>query len=216
MFITLEGGEGSGKSTVAQELADRLEKQGLIVMLTEEPTGTPLGKHIWRYLQDPSSPALSPLAELLLFEAARAQHVEKVIRPALAIGSIVICDRFADSSVAYQGHGRGLSEELVERLNAVATGGLRPDLTLLLDIPVETGLERARRVHAGKGGVGKSEDAIGEESIEFHLRVHGGFAEIGRAELARVNVIDASRPLEAVVEDAWGRVQNALAAAGRL
>ncbi len=211
MFITLEGGEGSGKSTVARELAERLRADGRIVTLTEEPTGTPLGSYIWRYFQDPSSPTLSPLAELLLFEAARAQHVEKVIRPALAIGSVVICDRFTDSSIAYQGHGRGLSAELVDRLNTVATGGLRPDLTLLLDIPVETGLDRAKRANTSAEAPGKQEDTIGSEPAEFHLRVHGGFAEIGRKDPERVQVIDAARPLEVVVEDAWRRVRAALA-----
>lgn len=199
--MTLEGGEGSGKSTLALRLAERLKSAGRSVLVTEEPTGTPLGKHIWQYFQDSAASSVSPLAELLLFEAARAQHVEKLIRPALAMGDVVICDRFTDSSIAYQAHGRGLSVELVERLNTVATSGIQPDLTLLLDVPVEIGLERARRADHEPGA--RIPDAIGKESLEFHLRVHGGFAEIARLDPARVVVIDAARPATDVLEAAW-------------
>jgi dTMP kinase len=205
VFITLEGGEGSGKSTIARRLSERLEQAGRPVLSTEEPTGTPLGRHVWGYFQDGSALSVSPLAELLLFEAARAQHVDNVIRPALAMGQIVICDRFTDSSIAYQGHGRGLSVELVERLNAIATAGVRPDLTLLLDVPAEMGLERAGHAHSGRGA--KAPDLIGKESIEFHLRVHAGFVEIARSDPARVAVIDAAQPLDVVADDAWDRVK---------
>jgi dTMP kinase len=207
MFITLEGGEGCGKSSVAAELGKRLENSGRPVTVTQEPTGSELGRRIWAFFQESEPPPITPLAELLLFEAARAQHVEKVIRPALALGTIVICDRYTDSSLAYQGYGRGLAKSLVETLNHAATGGARPDLTLLLDVPVEIGLERARRVNSR----GKTEDAIGEESLQFHLRVHAGFQEIARADPDRVVVVDASAPLEDVIDASWAVVEKALA-----
>jgi dTMP kinase len=208
MFITLEGGEGSGKSSVAAEIAQRLESAGRVAIVTQEPTGTELGRRIWEFFQEPDPPAIAPLAELLLFEAARAQHVEKVIRPALALGTMVICDRFADSSLAYQGYGRGLAHALVECLNHAATGGLRVDLTLLLDVPVEIGLERARRLNAMPGA--KIEDAIGEESSQFHLRVREGFQEIARANPERIVIIDAARPLDEVIERTWQVVERTI------
>ncbi len=199
MFITLEGGEGSGKSTLAKMLAERLEDGGRSVVLTEEPTGTALGREMWRLFQDPARPPISALAELMLFEAARAQHVTEVIRPSLERGDIVVCDRFADSSIAYQGYGRELGEELVSRLNVVATGGLRPDLTLLLDVPIEAGLERARDANEA----GKAADAIGEESLAFHKRVREGFLAVARQEPKRVVVIDATRALGEVMDEVW-------------
>jgi dTMP kinase len=205
LFITLEGGEGSGKSTVTVELTRRLEREGRFVTTTFEPTGTELGRRIWDFFRGPNPPPITPLAELLLFEAARSQNVEKVIRPALALGNIVISDRFTDSSIAYQGYGRGLAVSLVEQLNHAATGGLEPDLTLLLDVPVETGLERARRANND----GKTADAIGEESLEFHLRVHGGFQQIARDNPLRVVVIDAALPLDEVLDRAWHEVERA-------
>jgi dTMP kinase len=206
-FITLEGGEGSGKSTLAAELARRLQADGRRVVLTEEPGGTPLGQQFWRYLRDPQSPPLTPLAELLWFEAARAQHVETVVRPALAEGAVVICDRYTDSSVAYQGFGRGLGREPVERLNETATGGLKPDRTLLLDLPPEDGLARARLLEEGDGA-GKARDAIGGEQLAFHQRVREGFLEIARREPGRVIVIDATRPAAMVAEQAWRAIKH--------
>jgi dTMP kinase len=208
LFITLEGGEGSGKSTVAAELARRLEAEGRAVTLTEEPGGTELGRHFWAYLRGAGEP-LSPLAELLLFEAARAQHVDRVIRPALDAGRVVVCDRFIDSSVAYQGYGRGLGSALVESLNEIATGGLRPGITLLLDVPVETGLRRARSLEDGDGAA-KTRDSIGGEAASFHQRVRDGFLAIATSEPERVLRIDAARPLDEVVEACWQRVSEAL------
>jgi dTMP kinase len=208
-FLTLEGGEGSGKSTLVAELAKRLRESGLRVVLTEEPGGTSLGQEFWRYLRDPASPPLSPLAEVFLFEAARAQHVETVIRPALDAGAIVICDRFSDSSVAYQGFARGLGRQLVEELNAIATGGLRPDLTLLLDVAPETGLSRARSLEQGDGAT-KTRDAIGAEDVVFHQRVREGFLQIACEEPGRVCVVDATGSQEDVVAEAWGVLQGRL------
>jgi len=208
VFITLEGGEGSGKSTVAAYLAGRLRAEGRDVLLTEEPGGTELGQHFWAYLRDPSRPPLAPLAELFLFEAARTQHVEQVLRPALARGVIVVCDRFSDSSVAYQGHGRELGPDLVEMLNAAATSGLDPHLTLLLDLPVADGLGRARALEGD--GAAKAADAIGAETAAFHERVRAGFQEIAGQEPTRVVTIDASAPLAAVKEAAWSEVSRVL------
>jgi dTMP kinase len=208
-LLTLEGGEGSGKSTLAKELARRLEAEGRKVVLTEEPGGTPLGEQFWRYLRDPDSPPLTPLAELFLFEAARAQHVETVIRPALAGGAVVICDRFGDSSVAYQGFGRELGRELVEQLNVAATGGLKPDLTLLLDLPPETGLARARSLEQGDGAT-KVQDAIGAETLAFHQRVREGFLQIARDEPGRVVVTDATAVVADVAATAWDLLQTRL------
>ena len=208
-FLTLEGGEGSGKSTLAAELARLIESEGCLVAITEEPGGTPLGQQFWRYLRDPDSPPLTPLAELLLFEAARDQHVETVISPALAGGAVVICDRYADSSVAYQGYGRGLGRELVESLNTTATGGLQPDLTLLLDLPPEVGLGRARSLERGDGAT-KTRDAIGAEALAFHQRVRDGYLEIAAGEPERIIVVDASPPLAEVSRVVWDIVGRAL------
>jgi dTMP kinase len=206
LFITLEGGEGSGKSTVAAELARRLEVEGRAVTLTEEPGGTELGRHFWTYLRGTGEP-LSALAELLLFEAARAQHVARVIRPALDAGRVVVCDRFIDSSVAYQGCGRSLGRELVESLNEIATGGLRPDITLLLDVPAATGLRRARSLEDGDAAT-KARDSIGGEAASFHQRVRDGFLAIAEAEPRRVALVDASRSLDEVLKYCWQRVQD--------
>lgn len=209
LFITLEGGEGSGKSTVAAELARRIEAEGRTITLTEEPGGTDLGRHFWTYLRSGAEP-LTPLAELLLFEAARAQHVERIIRPALDGGHVVLCDRFTDSSVAYQGYGRELGRDFVESLNETATGGLRPDITLLLDVPVDVGLRRARSLETGESP-SKAPDSIGGEAAAFHQRVRDGFLAIARSEPTRVAVIDAQPPLEVVVKACWSWIQPKLA-----
>ena len=209
LFITLEGGEGSGKSTVAADLARRIEAVGREVTLTEEPGGTDLGRHFWTYLRSGAEP-LTPLAELLLFEAARAQHVERVIRPALDAGRVVLCDRFTDSSVAYQGYGRELGADFVASLNETATGGLRPNITLLLDVPVDVGLRRARSLESGERAT-KARDSIGGETAAFHQRVRDGFLAIARSEPTRVAVIDAQPPLEVVVKACWSWIQPKLA-----
>ncbi|MEO8458354.1 MAG: dTMP kinase [Chloroflexota bacterium] len=208
LFITLEGGEGSGKSTVTKQLVALVEAEGRSVTLTEEPGGTELGRHFWTYLRSGAEP-LTPLAELMLFEAARTQHVERIIRPALDAGRVVICDRFTDSSVAYQGHGRGLSIDLIESLNATATGGLRPDLTLLLDVPIEVGLQRARSLESGESA-SKERDSIGSETTVFHQRVRDGFLAIARSDRQRVALIDAQAPPDVVVKACWSWVSGKL------
>lgn len=211
IFITLEGGEGSGKSTQARALADHLRSNGYVVCLTEEPTGTPLGRAIKelfeRQARDGKAIA-SAYAELFLFEAARSQHVRDVIRPALDRGEIVVCDRFADSTTAYQGYGRGLELREVETCNYIATGGLDPDLTLLLDIDPERGLARAERATNDGEQLRRERDSIGQESLAFHKTVRDGFMAIAKAHPERVVIIDASGTHEQVTDEIWRTVSQ--------
>ena len=199
VFITVEGGEGSGKTTLASALAAILRNRGLDVCLTREPGGTTLGGAIQRILEESVS-NLTPLAELLLFEADRAQHVSDVISPALAAATTVICDRFTDSSLAYQGYGRGIDLELIRRLNDAATGEVKPKITLLLDLPPEVGLSRE----------GDQIDVTGRESLGFHEQVRSGFLELARQEPERFVLINAQRPLEDVTQQAVEAVERVL------
>jgi len=200
-FVTLEGGEGSGKTTLAAAIAESLRDQRHTVCITREPGGTALGRLIQSILEGrEQSSSLSAMAELLLFEADRVQHVSEVIRPALAAGHVVVCDRFTDSSLAYQGYGRRLDLGLIRRLNDEATGGLTPDLTLLLDIPPRVGLSRE----------GDQKDVTGRESLEFHERVRAGFLEVARAELERFAVIDGTLTTEELTERAIAATQERL------
>ncbi len=192
-FIVIEGGDGAGKSRLLGALAERLGAGGRDVVMTREPGGTPLGEEI-RSLVLRDVAVGDHLAELLLFEAARAHLVATVIRPALQRGAIVLCDRFAASSVAYQGFGRQLGREIVERANGIATGGLAPDLTLLLDLPVEAGL--ARRASDG------SANPFDRETVAFHERVRAGFLEFARESPGTWRIIDAAQPFDAVVDAA--------------
>ncbi len=201
LFITLEGGEGSGKSTQAQALKALLEGAGRSVTVTREPAGCPLGQRARELLNDPSL-ELDARSELLLFAAARAQHVAEVIRPALERGQVVICDRFGDSSVAYQGYGRGLSVDDVREANRIATRGLVPDLTVLLDVPVETGLGRK----AGESGP----DRIGQEGAEFHERVRQGYLAMAGEERERFLVVDGTIPAEEITRAIWRRLEPLL------
>jgi dTMP kinase len=193
-FITLEGPEGAGKTRQAESIRSHLEKAGIPVTLTREPGGTPLGERIRDLLLERggSSEPIGPRADALLFNAARAQLVADVIRPALARGSIVVCTRFADSTIAYQGYGAGLPVDDLRAIERMATGGLTPDLTILLDLPVEAGLARktAEEVTRFEAGF----DAA------FHRRVREGFLELAGREPARFAVIDATPPAEQVFE----------------
>jgi dTMP kinase len=199
LFITLEGGEGSGKTTLASTLAAKLEERGHSVCLTREPGGTELGRAVQGFLAGGQSPV--PLAELLLFTADRAQHVAEVIVPALESGRVTVCDRFLDSTVAYQGYGRGFDSLLIRKLNEAATGGLKPDLTLLLDVPPEVGLARE----------GEQTDVTGRESLEFHERVREGFLSLAREEPERFVIIDATMAKDEVEKRAWEAVKERLA-----
>lgn len=180
-FITFEGVEGCGKSTQLALLRAWMEAAGLPVRATREPGGSVLGAGIRELLLAPSEEAFEPVAELLLYEADRAQHVARVIRPALEAGAHVLCDRFSDSTTAYQAFGRGLEEAMVLRFNEVATGGLSPDLTLVFEVSVEEGLRRAL---GGRPG-----DRLEGEGLEFHERVRRGFAELARREPGRVCLV---------------------------
>ncbi len=203
-FITFEGIEGSGKSTQVERLAVHLRQQGVPVMATREPGGTALGEHLRAVLLDPASdPAAS--AELFILEAARAQLVARVIGPALQRGTTVIADRFADSSVAYQGVARGLGIELVERLNEVACAGIVPDRTIVLDLPVEVGLPRARSRPSTNAANRRFED----EADVFHRAVVGGYRQLAARHPDRVQLVDA----RGSVDEVHARVLAALAGA---
>lgn len=192
-FITFEGPEGCGKTTQMKLLANCLAEKGSPVVLTREPGGCPIADKIREVLLDAANGGMVPLAELFLYAAARAQHVSEVITPALEAGKIVLCDRFTDATVAYQGHGRQLDLALIEQLNRLATGQLRPHLTILLDCPVEVGLERAlARIEATTGA---KEERFEQESIQFHHRVRTGYLQLAAAEPDRFVVIDGNQDI---------------------
>ena len=190
-FITLEGVEGSGKTTQTALVADALRAAGHRVMVTREPGGTRAGEAIRAIFLDPAV-SLHAAAELLLVLADRAQHVREKLKPALAAGEIVLSARYSDSTVAYQGYGRGLDLKLLEELNRLASDGTRPDLTIVLDLAVETGLERTR---ARVRGDVRGPDRFEGEQVEFHRRVREGFLKISRDEPQRVIMIEATQPM---------------------
>lgn len=194
LFVTFEGGEGSGKSTQLARLAERLRALGLDPLLAREPGGTPLAEGVRALLLDPDRRPHA-LAEVFLLEASRAQLVESVIRPALESGRVVLCDRYDDSTLAYQGGGRGLDDALLRTLNRAATGGLRPDLTFLLDAPHELGLERRLR----EGSVNR----LDREPEDFHARVRRRYHELAAAEPQRIRVVDATRSPDAIADELW-------------
>ena len=191
LFITFEGVEGCGKSTQATTLLERLRAGGLKATLTREPGGTPVGERCREVLLDTGNTGMQPATELFLYLASRAEHVAGVIRPRLDAGEIVISDRFGDASVAYQGGGRVLGVETVEALNQVATSGVKPDVTFLMDLDPEVGLERLVR---GRGE--RARDRIESEVLEFHARVREAYLELSRREPDRFVVIDAGLPRE--------------------
>jgi dTMP kinase len=188
LFITLEGIEGAGKSTVARALAEWLGSRGQQVLATREPGGTPLAERLRQIVLEKGSEAVPPVAETLVMFAARAVHLANRIGPALASGTWVVCDRFTDATRAYQGAGRGVDGALIEQLARAVQGPLTPDCTLLLDLPVRAGLARAR------ARSGADSDRFEAETVAFFERVRAGYLAVARAEPARVHVIDASRP----------------------
>ncbi len=206
-FITFEGPEGAGKSSQLQLLAHTLAQRGYECVCTREPGGTPLAEILRAIVKEhQSDEMLHDETELLLMEAARSQHVREVIAPALAQGRIVLCDRFADSSTAYQGVARGIDVDTVRRLNDFAFGHCRPDLTLLLDLPVERGFERTRRRVETQGEV----DRFEKEDLNFHHKVREGFLAIAAAEPKRVKVINADRDAERIAGEIWQIVDELL------
>ena len=197
MFITFEGIEGSGKGSVIATVAEYLRAAGREALLTREPGGCRLGRALRTQLLDMRNAGITPEAELFLYLADRAQHVHEIIVPALRAGKVVICDRYSDSTLAYQGYGRGRDAALLRSLNDVAAKGLKPDLTLLLDLPAAEGLARARARNILENKV-ESEGRFEAEDLAFHCLVREGFLELARQESERFAVIDASRPLTEV------------------
>ena len=200
LFITFEGGEGCGKSTQSKLLLKKLEQQNVPVILTHEPGGTSLGNELRKALKRKGDSSISPQSELFLFAASRAQLVAEVIRPALDEGKVVLCDRFAHSTLVYQGYGRGLDFTAINMVNNMATGYLNPDLIILLDISPEQGLARKRSV----------KDRFELENLSFHRRVRKGYLKMAAAEPDRWLVIDASLPKRKVAEIIWDRVSQLL------
>jgi dTMP kinase len=200
LFITLEGGEGSGKSFQARALYRRLGKLAIPALLTHEPGVTPLGRKIARLLKWAQDLDISPLAELLLFNTSRAQLVAEVIRPNLENGKVVICDRYADSTTAYQGYGRGLDLLMVAAVNKAGTLGLMPDMTVLLDMPFGEGLARKQA----------KKDRFERERKDFHQRVREGYIKMAAAEPERWLVVDAGKSREKIAEIIWDRVSKLL------
>ncbi len=201
LFITFEGGEGSGKSVQAKALYRRLSCLAIPAILTHEPGVTSLGRKVARWLKWGDDMDISPLAELMLFNVSRAQLVSEVIKPGLKSGRVVICDRYADSTTAYQSYGRGLDLAMVRAVNEAAIQGVQPDLTILLDMPVEAGLARKK---------GKKPDRFEKEALAFHRRVRQGYLALAGAEPDRWLVVDAAQSKEKIAEIIWRKVSQLL------
>ena len=201
IFITLEGTEGSGKSTQAARLAETLRTEGHAVLLTREPGGTPAAELLREVLLKSNSESLAAETEAFVILAARRQHVDHVIAPALQQGAIVICDRFVDSTLAYQGYARGLELKTLRTMNRWATGGLAPDLTRPFDLPVATGLRRRQRDAAGQ-------NRLDRETKRFHEHVRSGFLELARKEPRRIKPVNAARPPDRIADDVRTLVFN--------
>ena len=201
LFITFEGGEGSGKSYQSKALYKRLEQLAVPALLTHEPGVTPLGEKIARLLKWAHDMDISPVAELLLFNTSRAQLVDEVIKPALKEGRVVICDRYYDSTIAYQGYGRGMDMAMVNTINDTGSRGLKPDLTILLDISVEEGFARKS---------GEKQDRFEREDVDFHRRVREGYLKLAADEPERWLVVDASREKTEITEIIWQRLSALL------
>lgn len=204
VLITVEGVEGSGKSTQCVRLAQHLSARGLEVVRTSEPDGTPLGSRV-RALFEADGPTPTPLTQTFLFMAARQEHVTRVIAPALVRGAVVISDRYADATVAYQGYGQGMDVQTIRELNMLATGGVLPDLTLVLDLDPAAGMRRIR---------GRALDTFEKMDTAFHRRVREGYLEIARADKSRVVVLDADREPDALHADVVRAVDELLARRG--
>jgi len=202
-FITFEGPDGAGKTTQIRLLNDYLRDKGWDTVLTREPGGTPLGEKIRSIILDVENKDMNPITEMLLYAAARAQHVSQIIRPALEQGKIVLCDRFVDSSIAYQGFGRGLGLAMVEGVNHYALQGIVPDMTLFFDIDPKKGLERSMIRHRGM-------DRLEEEKLDFHKKVYEGFIYLSKKYPERFHVIDANEEIEKIQKSVICKIEQLL------
>jgi len=200
MFLTLEGIEGSGKTTQIDNICRFLENKGHNCVITREPGGTKIGRKIRSILLDPENKGMEPMAELLLYFSDRVEHVKKLIKPALAEGKTVICDRYFDATLVYQGYARGLDIKLITRLHELVLEGLKPDITLLLDLSPETGLSRAWE-QIGNGSRSGDETRFEKEALSFHEKIRAGYLELARLEPQRFRVIDASQEKNKVQMD---------------
>lgn len=220
-FITFEGGEGSGKSTQARRLGERLKAEAHSVTLTREPGGSPFAERLRTLILDPDLEAHTPLAEALLFASARADHLDQVIRPALAAGGFVICDRFLDSTRVYQGYAGRVEPRLLEALELIVVQHTKPDLTIVIDIPAEVGLARAALRLEPPAPVAPSEkppkqprgllaDRFETRDLAFHKKLREGFIEIARLEPQRCVVVDGQKSPDEVSRDVWAIVQSRL------
>jgi dTMP kinase len=207
-FITFEGGEGSGKTTQARLLAERLRAKGIGPILTREPGGSPFAEQVRSLALDPATAPHSPLSEALLFYAARADHIEKLIRPALVAGRWVICDRFSDSTRVYQVEAGGLPLEVFKALELIVVKLTYPDLTFVLDAPADVGLGRATTRRLARAIAGEDADAYEKRDLEFHERLRKGFLDIAKGEPRRCKVIDGTAPQEAVAAEIWAHVER--------
>ena len=207
MFIAFEGPDGSGKSTQIELLYESLCQRGIDVLLTREPGGTTIGEQVRNVLHDIDNTAMLPNTEILLYSASRAQLVGEVIVPALERGTVVLSDRYAYSTLAYQGYGHGLDLDLLRVVTDFATGGLQPDLVICLDIDVETGLRRRMAAHAK----GQAEwNRMDQKEIEFHRKVRRGYLALAREDPGRWSMFDADRPAREIRADIWKRVEGVL------
>lgn len=212
LFIAFEGGDGSGKSTQARLLAERLRADGRDALLTREPGGTPVGEQLRSLVLDPVHAPIDPVTEALIFAASRSAHVRQLVLPALEAGRTVVTDRYVDSSVAYQGAGRGLGADTVAELNAWATGGLRPDLTVLLD--VDTATAAARRTAREQAAGGSGPDRMESEPEAFHQSIRTAFTDRAAADPRHYLVLDAAGEAAALADAVWARVAGLLAERG--
>jgi dTMP kinase len=209
-FITFEGGEGSGKSTQARLLWDRLQARGIDALLTREPGGSPFAERVRTLLLDPAIPSHAALSEALLFFAARADHLDKTIRPTLAAGRWIICDRFSDSTRVYQGAAGGLPAATLDALERLVVVPTRPHLTFILDLPPMEGLARARARGKLAGGEGAPADPFEGRDASFHEHLRKGYAAIAKAEPRRCTLVDAAKPTDVVAAEIWALVEQRL------
>ncbi len=208
IFISFEGPDGAGKTTQMKMLGERLEGMGRAVLYTREPGGTLISEKIRNLLLDPSHAEMVDRTEALLYAASRAQHVEELIRPALAAGKVVLCDRFTDSTIAYQGFGRGIDIDFLDQLNRMATAGVMPNITIILDIDPEQGMGRISEKRIPSSGGGK--DRIEQENMGFHERVRDGFLRLAELEPDRCRVVNAGRNRDTVHEEVFTQVKGVL------